>query len=32
VIKGAAGQGGELGHIYIPMDGLLGEDQPAAAV
>ena len=29
VVKGAAGQGGELGHIYIPMDGLLGEDQPA---
>jgi glucokinase len=28
VIKGAAGMAGELGHIRIPMDGLLGPDQP----
>jgi glucokinase len=29
VIKGAAGMAGELGHIRIPMDGLLEPDQPA---
>jgi glucokinase len=28
VIKGAAGMAGELGHIQIPMDGLLAEGQP----
>jgi predicted NBD/HSP70 family sugar kinase len=28
VIKGAAGMAGELGHVHIPMDGLLAEDQP----
>jgi predicted NBD/HSP70 family sugar kinase len=28
VIKGAAGMAGELGHVHIPMDGLLGEGQP----
>jgi predicted NBD/HSP70 family sugar kinase len=28
VIKGAAGMAGELGHVFIPMDGLLGPDQP----
>jgi glucokinase len=28
VIKGASGQGGELGHINIPMDGLLDDGQP----
>lgn len=28
VISGAAGQAGELGHIHIRMDGLLGPDQP----
>jgi glucokinase len=28
VIRGAAGMAGELGHIWIPMDGLLGPDQP----
>ncbi len=28
VIKGAAGMAGELGHVHIPMEGLLGEDQP----
>jgi glucokinase len=28
VVKGAAGMAGELGHVYIPMDGLLGPDQP----
>ena len=28
VIRGAAGMAGELGHIWIPMEGLLGEGQP----
>jgi len=28
VIKGAAGMAGELGHVPIPMDGLLGPGQP----
>ncbi|MBW3613021.1 MAG: ROK family protein [Chloroflexi bacterium] len=28
VVKGASGQAGELGHILIPMDGLLDDDQP----
>jgi glucokinase len=28
VVKGVAGMAGELGHVHIPMDGLLGEDQP----
>jgi glucokinase len=28
VIKGAAGMAGELGHVPIPLDGLLGPDQP----
>ena len=28
VIRGAAGMAGELGHIWIPMDGLLGPGQP----
>jgi predicted NBD/HSP70 family sugar kinase len=28
VIKGAAGMGGELGHVFIPMEGLLAEGQP----
>jgi predicted NBD/HSP70 family sugar kinase len=28
VIRGASGQAGELGHIQIPMDGLLSADQP----
>jgi predicted NBD/HSP70 family sugar kinase len=28
VVKGAAGMAGELGHVYIPMDGLLAADQP----
>jgi predicted NBD/HSP70 family sugar kinase len=27
VVRGAAGMAGELGHIRIPMDGLLAEDQ-----
>jgi glucokinase len=27
VVKGAAGMAGELGHVWIPMDGLLGPDQ-----
>jgi glucokinase len=28
VVRGAAGMAGELGHVWIPMDGLLGPDQP----
>ena len=28
VVKGAAGFAGELGHVHIPMDGLLGPGQP----
>ena len=28
VIKGASGQAGELGHVHIPMDGLLAPGQP----
>jgi glucokinase len=28
VVKGAAGMAGELGHVHIPMDGLLAEGQP----
>jgi predicted NBD/HSP70 family sugar kinase len=28
VIAGAAGMAGELGHVYIPMEGLLADDQP----
>jgi predicted NBD/HSP70 family sugar kinase len=28
IIKGAAGMAGELGHVHIPMQGLLGEGQP----
>jgi glucokinase len=28
VIRGAAGMAGELGHVWIPLDGLLGEGQP----
>ncbi len=31
VIKGAAGMAGELGHVPIPMDGLLDPGQPAPA-
>ena len=31
VIKGAAGMAGELGHVPIPLDGLLGPDQPPPA-
>jgi glucokinase len=27
-VKGAAGQGGELGHLQIPLEGLLAEGQP----
>ncbi len=27
VVKGAAGMAGELGHVFIPMDGLIGEGQ-----
>ena len=28
VIRGAAGMAGELGHVHLPMQGLLMEDQP----
>jgi predicted NBD/HSP70 family sugar kinase len=28
VVSGAAGMAGELGHVHIPMHGLLGEGQP----
>ena len=28
IVKGAAGMAGELGHVHIPMHGLLGEGQP----
>ena len=28
VIKGAAGMAGELGHVHVPMDGILAEGQP----
>jgi glucokinase len=28
VVKGAAGMAGELGHVHIPLQGLLGEGQP----
>jgi predicted NBD/HSP70 family sugar kinase len=28
VIRGAAGMAGELGHVHIPLDGLLEPDQP----
>ncbi len=31
VIHGAAGMAGELGHVYIPMDGLLADGQPVPA-
>lgn len=29
VVSGAAGQAGELGHVPVPTEGLLGADQPA---
>ena len=28
IVKGAAGMAGELGHVHIPMRGLLADDQP----
>lgn len=28
IVKGAAGMAGELGHVQIPLDGVLGEGQP----
>jgi len=31
VVKGAAGMAGELGHVPIPLDGLLGAGQPMPA-
>jgi glucokinase len=30
IVKGATGQAGELGHVQIPMDGLLAPGQPVA--
>ena len=32
IVKGAAGMAGELGHVHIPMQGLLGEGQPLPEV
>jgi glucokinase len=31
VVRGAAGMAGEFGHVWIPMDGLLGPGQPVPA-
>lgn len=31
IVKGAAGMAGELGHVHIPMHGLLADDQPLPA-
>jgi predicted NBD/HSP70 family sugar kinase len=31
VVRGAAGMAGELGHVHIPMDGLLDDGQPMPA-
>src|SRR5919198_2357478 len=31
IVRGVAGQAGELGHVHIPMHGLLAEDQPLPA-
>jgi glucokinase len=31
VVRGAAGMAGELGHVWIPMDGLLAPGQPGPA-
>lgn len=31
VVTGVAGMAGELGHVHLPMDGLLEEDQPLPA-
>jgi predicted NBD/HSP70 family sugar kinase len=28
VIRGASGQAGELGHVRVPLDGILADDQP----
>jgi predicted NBD/HSP70 family sugar kinase len=28
IVKGAAGMAGELGHVHVPMHGLLGDGQP----
>ncbi|HEX2765298.1 MAG TPA: ROK family protein [Candidatus Limnocylindria bacterium] len=28
VVRGASGQAGELGHVRIPLDGILADDQP----
>jgi predicted NBD/HSP70 family sugar kinase len=28
IVKGEAGMAGELGHVHVPMEGLLGEGQP----
>jgi glucokinase len=31
IVRGASGMAGELGHVHIPMDGLLEPDQPVPA-
>jgi glucokinase len=31
IVRGATGMAGELGHVWIPMEGLLGDGQPAPA-
>jgi len=31
IVSGAAGMAGELGHVHIPLDGLLGPGQPVPA-
>jgi len=31
VVKGAAGMAGEIGHVRIPLDGVLADDQPVPA-
>ena len=31
VVRGAAGMAGELGHVHIPLDGLIAEGQPVPA-
>src|SRR5262249_29674097 len=31
IVRGGSGMAGELGHVHIPMDGLLAPDQPVPA-